>query len=95
MDDFIRKAEFGGREDVTRSEIEPWYEERREDEKNLENNLLSKFFPDRDDVTWIELDEKRWEHAREREAAEETALYPEYAAEKRSMNIIIYYPTPG
>ncbi|PMD18462.1 hypothetical protein NA56DRAFT_706686 [Hyaloscypha hepaticicola] len=83
MDDFIRKAEFGGREDVTRSEIEPWYEERREDEKNFENHLLSKFFPDRDDVIWIELDEKRWEHAREREAAEFAALYPEYAAEKR------------
>jgi hypothetical protein len=68
---------------------------KEEDEKNFENHLLSKFFPDRDDVTWIELDGKRWEHAREREVAEEAALYPEYAAEKRSMNIIIYYPTPG
>ena len=32
MDDFIRKTEFGGRKDVTRNEIESWYEARREDE---------------------------------------------------------------
>ena len=83
MYDFIRKMEFGGREDVTRTEIESWYEARREDEENFENHLLSKFFPDRDDVSWIELDEKRWEHAEEREAGEEAALDPEYAARKR------------
>lgn len=59
MDDFIRKTEFEGREDVTRNEIEYWYEARREDEENFENHLLSKFFPHCDDVTWIELDEKR------------------------------------
>jgi hypothetical protein len=48
---------------------------------------LRKFFPNRDDVSWIELDEKRWEHAEEweaaEEAAEEAALDPEYAARKR------------
>jgi hypothetical protein len=82
MDDFIRKMEFGGREDVTRNEIEAWYEARREDEENFENHLLRKFFPDRDVVSWIELDEKRWEHAEEREAAEEAAMDPEYAARK-------------
>jgi hypothetical protein len=83
MEDFIRKIEFGGREDVTRNEIESWYEARREDEENFENRLFSKFFPDRDDVAWIELNKKRWEHAREREAAEEAALYPEYEVEER------------
>jgi hypothetical protein len=44
MDDFNPKAEFGGREDVTRNEITSWYEARREDEENFENHLLSKFF---------------------------------------------------
>lgn len=58
MYDFVRKMEFGGREDVTRTEIESWYEARKEDEENFENHLLSKFFLDRDDVSWIELDEK-------------------------------------
>jgi hypothetical protein len=67
MYDFIRKMEFGGRENVTRNEIEAWYEARKEDEENFENHLLRKFFPDCDDFSWIELDEKRWEYAEERE----------------------------
>jgi hypothetical protein len=93
MNDRIHKRQSGGREGVTREEVDKWYDAAKKEHADLDNLILSKDFPDCNEVTWGELDGARrrflYDKKAAEEAAEEAAREAAWEADPRSTCMLL------